>query len=54
MNAAAEPASSVVFTRLDSLVANDPNRFVSGIAIDPNNANHARETVRKREVALAR
>jgi hypothetical protein len=40
-NANAEPATSVVFTRLDSLVANDPNRFVSGIAVDPNNANHA-------------
>ena len=40
-NAAAEPSASVVFTRLDSLVANDPNRFVSGIAIDPANPNRA-------------
>jgi len=29
------------FTRLDSLAANDPNRFVSSISIDPANANHA-------------
>jgi hypothetical protein len=28
-------------TRLDSTAANDPNRFVSGIAIDPANPNHA-------------
>jgi hypothetical protein len=40
-NADAEPASSVAFTRLDSLAANDPNRFVSSIYIDPANANHA-------------
>jgi hypothetical protein len=39
-NAAADPASSVTFTRLDSLAANDPNRFVSSIFIDPANANH--------------
>ncbi len=37
----AEPASAVAFTRLDSLAANDPNRFVSGIYVDPANANHA-------------
>jgi hypothetical protein len=37
----ADPASSVTFTRLDSLAANDPNRFVSGIHVDPANANRA-------------
>ena len=31
----------MTFTRLDCLAANDPNRFVSGIYIDPANANHA-------------
>lgn len=40
-NVNAEPASAVSFTRLDSLVTNDPNRFVSGIYIDPADANHA-------------
>jgi hypothetical protein len=40
-NADAEPAASVVFTRLDSLVTNDPNRFVSSITIDPADSNHA-------------
>src|SRR5205807_4964878 len=40
-NADAEPASSVTFTRLDSLAANDPNRFVSGISVNPANANQA-------------
>jgi hypothetical protein len=40
-NADADPASSVSFTRLDSLAANDPNRFVSSIYVDPANANHA-------------
>jgi hypothetical protein len=34
-------ASSVTFTRLDTLATNDPNRFVSGIFIDPANPNHA-------------
>ncbi len=34
-------ANSVTFTRLDSLAANDPQRFVSSIYIDPANANHA-------------
>jgi hypothetical protein len=34
-------ASSVSYTRLDSLASNDPNRFVSGIYVDPANANHA-------------
>jgi hypothetical protein len=40
-NADADPAASVSFTRLDSLAANDPNRFVSSIYVDPANANHA-------------
>jgi hypothetical protein len=40
-NVDADPASAVTWTRLDSLAANDPNRFVSGIYIDPANANHA-------------
>ncbi len=40
-NADAEPASSVTFKRLDSLAAAAPNRFVSSIYIDPQNANHA-------------
>ena len=41
LNADAEPASAVTFTRLDSLAASDPNRFVSGIHIDPADPNHA-------------
>jgi len=40
-NAGADPASGVTFTRLDSFAANDPNRFVSSIYIDPANPNHA-------------
>ena len=40
-NVNAEPASAVTFTRLDSLAGNDPGRFVSGIYVDPANANHA-------------
>ena len=40
-NADAEPAASVLFTRLDSLVSNDPNRFISGIYVDPSNPNRA-------------
>jgi hypothetical protein len=40
-NADAEPASTASFTRIDSLAANDPNRFVSSIYIDPANPNHA-------------
>jgi hypothetical protein len=40
-NVDAEPATAVTFTRLDSLALNDPNRFVSGIAIDPANPNRA-------------
>ncbi len=33
--------TSVTYTRLDSLDANSPARFISGIAVDPANANHA-------------
>jgi len=33
------PAASVTFTRLDT--AAQPNRFISGIAVDPANPNHA-------------
>jgi len=40
-NADADPASAVTFTRVDSLASNDPNRFVTGIFVDPANANHA-------------
>ena len=40
-NANADPASAVTFTRLDSLASNDPNRFVSGIHVDPTNPNRA-------------
>jgi len=40
-NVDADPVTAVVFTRLDSLVTNDPNRFVSGIHVDPANANRA-------------
>jgi hypothetical protein len=36
-----DPAASVTYTRLDSLAANSPGRFVTGIAIDPANGNHA-------------
>ena len=32
---------SVTYTRLDSLAANSPGRFVSGIYVDPANSNHA-------------
>jgi hypothetical protein len=39
-NADADPASSVTFTRLDTTSSLAPNRFISGIAIDPGNANH--------------
>jgi len=35
------PAAAVTYTRLDSLAANSPGRFVSGISVDPNDANHA-------------
>jgi len=34
-------ASSVTWTRIDTLATNDPNRFVSSIYVDPANANHA-------------
>ena len=40
-NADADPASSVAFVRLDSLASNDPDRYITGIFIDPDNANHA-------------
>lgn len=40
-NVDANPASSVVFTRLDQLAANSPGRAISAIAVDPTNANHA-------------
>lgn len=40
-NADADPVSAVVFTRIDSLAANSPGRFISGIYIDPANSNHA-------------
>ncbi|MGH9365384.1 MAG: exo-alpha-sialidase, partial [Thermoanaerobaculia bacterium] len=40
-NADLEPASSVTFARIDSLAANDPNRYVSGIYIDSADPNHA-------------
>jgi hypothetical protein len=35
------PASSVVWTRLDTSAANDPGRFISGIYVDPSNPNRA-------------
>ncbi|HEU5403870.1 MAG TPA: sialidase family protein [Terriglobales bacterium] len=38
-NADADPASSVAFTRID--IATSPNRYVSEIAVDPADANHA-------------
>jgi len=40
-NADADPASAVVFKRLDSLAPNDPGRFVSGVYVDPTNPNRA-------------
>ena len=33
--------TSVTYTRLDSLDANNPGRFISGIAVDPADSNHA-------------
>jgi hypothetical protein len=33
--------TNVTYTRLDSLAANSPGRFVSGIAVDPGDPNHA-------------
>src|SRR5262249_41795680 len=40
-NADADPASAVAFVRLDSLASNSPNRWVTGLYIDPDNSNHA-------------
>lgn len=40
-NIAADPASSVSWTRLDDDVATDPNRFISSIHVDPTNGNRA-------------
>ncbi len=40
-NADTDPNTSVVFTRIDTSSAAAPNRFVTGISIDPANANHA-------------
>ena len=40
-NIDADPATAVTFVRLDSLAGNDPNRFVSGIHVDPANPNRA-------------
>ena len=41
-NADAEPASAVTYTRIDSLRTPAlPNRFPSGIAVDPADPNHA-------------
>src|SRR5881275_3138944 len=34
-------AHSVTYARLDSLAANSPGRFISGIAVDPADPNHA-------------
>ena len=39
-NADADPASAVTFLRLDSLSTADPDRFATGLTIDPDNANH--------------
>jgi hypothetical protein len=38
-NADADPASSVAFTRIDT--STSPNRYISDIAVDPANPNHA-------------
>jgi len=40
-NADADPETSVVFTRLDSLATNSPGRFISSIFVDPNDGNRA-------------
>ena len=40
-NANAPTASSVLWTRLDDSATNSPGRFVTGIAVDPANPNHA-------------
>ena len=34
-------SSDLIWTRLDSQALNDPNRFVSGIHVDPTNPNRA-------------
>ncbi len=36
-----DTAASVVWTRLDTLVSNDPGRAISAIHVDPTNARHA-------------
>jgi hypothetical protein len=41
LNANAPRAGDVAFSRIDGLSAAAPNRFVSGIVLDPKNANHA-------------
>lgn len=40
-NADNATASTVTYTRLDSLAANSPGRFISGIFVDPADSNHA-------------
>jgi len=40
-NANAANPDNVTFTRLDSLASNDPERYISGIYVDPANSNHA-------------
>ncbi len=40
-NADADTNTSVAFTRIDNSSTAAPNRFVTGIAIDPANSNHA-------------
>jgi hypothetical protein len=40
-NANAANQNDVTYTRLDSLAANDPNRYISSVHIDPANKNHA-------------
>jgi hypothetical protein len=40
-NADVEPASAATFTRIDTLSAIDPNRYVSGLYIDSGNPNRA-------------
>jgi hypothetical protein len=40
-NVAGADASSVTYTRLDTLDPNSPGRFISGISVDPENPNHA-------------
>ena len=40
-NADNTTADNVTYTRLDSLDANSPGRFVSGISVDPADPNHA-------------